>query len=125
MQIRITCPQDAARYLRQVLKPDVEEFWVMALNADLHLLGVECLFRGTVDACFFHPRDLFRFGCRYNASSLIMAHNHPSQNPLPSPEDKKITSSVMRAARILAIPVTDHIIITQNRVFSFAQQGLL
>ena len=107
------------------MRRDVEEFWALAFDSDRNLLAAECLFRGTVDACLFHPRDVFRFACRSNAASLLIAHNHPSQNPLPSEEDRFITNSLIKAAKILAIPVVDHVIVTDLEVFSFLESGLL
>lgn len=123
--MQILNPQSAAEYLRRVMKRDIEEFWVLAFDSDRNLTAAECLFRGTVDACFFHPRDVFRFACRFNASSLIIAHNHPSQNPLPSNEDREITERLLRASRILSIPVVDHLIITDAASFSFLEHGLM
>ena len=123
--MKITCPQQAATYLRRVMRRDVEEFWALAFDSDRNLLAADCLFRGTVDSCFFHPRDLFRFACRNNASSLLIAHNHPSQNPLPSDEDRTITNTINKASKILSIPLVDHLIITDQEIFSFLEHGLM
>jgi DNA repair protein RadC len=123
--MKISSPQQAGSYLRRVMRSDVEEFWALAFDSDLNLLASECLFRGTVDACLFHPRDVFRFACKTNASSLIVAHNHPSQNPLPSEEDRSITQRLVRAAKIFSIPVSDHLIITEKEIFSFLEYGLM
>jgi len=125
MGMKITCPQQAATYLRRVMRRDVEEFWALAFDSDRNLLAADCLFRGTVDSCFFHPRDLFRFACRNNASSLLIAHNHPSQNPLPSDEDRTITNTINKASKILSIPLVDHLIITDQEIFSFLEHGLM
>ncbi len=123
--MQILTPNQAAEYLRRVMRPDVEEFWVLTFDSDRHLTAAECLFRGTVDACFFHPRDVFRFACKSNASSLLIAHNHPSQNPLPSREDREITATLLRAARIFSIPIIDHLIITEAEAFSFLEHGMI
>jgi DNA repair protein RadC len=125
MGMKITCPQQAATYLRRVMRRDVEEFWALAFDSDRNLLAADCLFRGTVDSCFFHPRDLFRFACRNNASSLLIAHNHPSQNPLPSDEDRTITNTINKASKILSIPLVDHLIITDQEIFSFLEHGMM
>lgn len=123
--MKITSPEQASLYLRRVMRLDVEEFWALAFDSDRNLLAADCLFRGTVDACFFHPRDVFRFACQNNASSLLIAHNHPSQNPLPSDEDRTITNKILKGAKILSIPVVDHIIITERETFSFLENGLM
>jgi DNA repair protein RadC len=123
--MRISTPTQAADYLRRVIRSDVEEFWAMAFDSDRNLLAAECLFRGTADACLFHPRDVFRFACRRNAVSIIIAHNHPSQNSLPSEEDRRVTANLLRAATIVYIPIVDHLIITDREVFSFLEHGLI
>ena len=74
----ITSPHVAYEYFRQRIVADVEEFWALALNSEKELLMCSCLFRGTVDNCLVHPRDVFRFALFNNASSLIVAHNHPT-----------------------------------------------
>jgi DNA repair protein RadC len=123
--MKISSPEQATAYLRRVMRNDVEEFWALAFDSDRNLLASECLFRGTVDSCFFHPRDIFRFACKSNASSLIIAHNHPSENAQPSIEDYRITKTVIKASRILSIPVVDHLIVTKNATFSFLEKGLM
>lgn len=123
--MRLTTPIQAASHLRRVMKLDVEEFWALAFDSDRNLLACECLFRGTVDSCFFHARDVFRFACRWNASSLLIAHNHPSGNLIPSTEDREVTVQILAAAKIFGIPVLDHLIITDKSEFSFMERGLL
>ena len=123
--MRVVSPSQAAEYLRRVMKMEVEEFWVIGCDSDRNVLASECLFRGTVDSCFFHPRDVFRFACRINASSLIVAHNHPSGNSLPSDEDFTITRELILASKILKIPISDHLIVTSREFFSFLEKGFL
>lgn len=123
--MQISTPEQAIEYLRRVMRRDVEEFWTLAFDSNRVLVAAECLFRGTVDACYFHPRDVFRFACRTNAASLIVAHNHPSQMPAPSLEDRQITRTILKASRILSIPVVDHIIVTEKSSFSFREHGLM
>lgn len=96
-----------------------------ALNADKTVVASQCLFRGTVDSCLFHPRDVFRFGCRHNASSLIVAHSHPSGRREPSLEDDIATSQLLAGAEILSIPMIDHLIITGVNYYSFLERGRL
>lgn len=107
------------------MRQDVEEFWCIALNACNHPLATECLFKGTVDSCLFHPRDLFRLACLNNAVALIVAHNHPSGNHEPSASDNKVTRQMLRAAQIMQIPILDHLILTESSYFSYAEAGLI
>lgn len=103
---------------------EVEELWAIALRADNAVIISRCLFRGTVDSCQAHPRDIFRFACHSNASSIIIAHNHPSQNPRPSRQDILFTKQIIRASQILEIPVLDHIILTEKKYWSFADMNM-
>jgi DNA repair protein RadC len=112
----------AAVYLReQMAHAASEELWVIALNPKCVVINSAMVFRGTVDSCFIHPRDIFRYGILQNASSLIVAHNHPSDDPYPSESDKLMTKKLREGADLLQIPLVDHIIVTRNRYFSFAE----
>ena len=97
--MKIVSPQDGFRYLQDHFPDDIEEFWAVALNAQNEVIAARCLFRGTVDACFFHPRDVFRFACLNNASSVLVAHNHPSGSVEPSIEDLRLTKQLWQAAQ--------------------------
>lgn len=97
-----------------------EELWILALCPGKKILGVELLFRGTADSCQAHPRDIFRYLCLANASSFIVAHNHPSQDPEPSEHDWQFTQRVSVAASIFGISLIDHIVVTESRYRSLA-----
>lgn len=112
-------------FFRRRLRADVEEFWIATLNSDKAVTACACLFRGTVDHCLFHPRDVFRFACLHNASSMIVAHNHPSGNVEPSPEDTAITEQLLTLSLVLEVPLVDHLIISPRRYFSFLESGRL
>jgi DNA repair protein RadC len=109
--------------LKDLIASDVEELWALALGPTKTLLRSKMIFRGTVDACLVHPRDIFRFACLENASSLIVAHNHPSGDARPSEQDMIFTNQLIEAARILEIPVLDHLIVTRKGFSSFAREG--
>ena len=120
----LTSAYSAYQVLQQTeFRLDVEEFWALALGPTKSLLQSEMIFRGTVDSCLVHPRDIFRFACRANASSLIIAHNHPSGDRRPSEDDILITRKLIRASVLLEIPILDHIILTENGYSSFANEG--
>jgi DNA repair protein RadC len=93
---------------------DCEEFWAMALTTTQELIQAEMLFRGTVDCCLAHPRDIFRFAVRMNASRLLLLHNHPSGDPRPSPLDWAFTEKITRCSWMMEIPVLDHVIVTDR-----------
>lgn len=109
--------------LKDLMTAEVEEFWTLALSPTKGVLQSKMIFRGTVDACLVHPRDIFRFACLANASSILVAHNHPSGDLRPSDHDIVFTQQLVRAARILEIPLLDHLIVGRDRFSSFAREG--
>jgi len=111
--------------LKTHYNPYAEEVWVLALNAQLAIIDKEMIFRGTVDHCMIHPRDVFRFLITRNASSFIMAHNHPSQDVLPSDSDLIITRKFFKMASLFEIPLLDHVVFTHDKYFSMADHGFM
>ena len=122
---RLTHPLLAYAYLVDRIKDDIEEFWVIALDANKDIIDSQCLFRGTVDQCLFHPRDVFRFACLKNASAILVAHNHPSGNTQPSPHDIQITEQLVMVSRLMQIAIIDHLIIGADSYYSFMEAGQL
>jgi DNA repair protein RadC len=104
---------------------DVEELWCLALGPGLKLIAVQMIFRGTVDACTVHPRDIFRFACLQNASQLIIAHNHPSGDHEPSLQDLEFTQKLIEVGWAIEIPIVDHLIITDSTYSSMAESRIL
>jgi len=102
-----------------------ESFKVLFLDAKNQILEEKTLFEGTVDSSAVYPREIIKDALRYDASSLIFVHNHPSGDPEPSPCDKEITRDLVFAARVMQLKVLDHIIIGNNCYFSFADHGLI
>jgi len=102
-----------------------ERFKVMFLNAQNQIIEVEDLFEGTLTASAIYPREIVEKAVKHNAAALIFAHNHPSGNPEPSDDDKQITSNLVFVGNIMQIKVLDHIIIGDNKYFSFADAGLI
>jgi len=102
-----------------------EVFKVIYLNSQNQIIEVAALFEGTVDSSFISPREVMESAIKYNAACLVFAHNHPSGDPEPSKYDKDVTRDLVYAASIMRIRVLDHIIIGNNRYFSFAGEGLI
>jgi len=102
-----------------------EVFKVMFLNAQNQVIEVEDLFEGTLTASVVYPREIIEKAIKYNAAALIFAHNHPAGDPEPSDNDKQVTQDLVFAGNIMQIKVLDHIIIGDNRYFSFAGEGLI
>jgi len=102
-----------------------EVFKVIYLNSQNQIIETQDLFEGTINSSSISPREVMESAIKYNAASLIFAHNHPSGNPEPSQSDKELTRDLVYAASIMRIRVLDHIIIGNNRYFSFAGEGLI
>lgn len=103
----------------------VEEFHVLALDVRQRLLRDVLVTRGTLTSSLVHPREVFRPAIAEAAAAVIVAHNHPSGDPTPSPEDRSITRQLAEAGRLLGVPVYDHVIVGSDRYFSFAEAGWL
>jgi len=116
--------REAFHYLSRIMTADVEEFWATALRSDRSVIHSQCLFRGTVDSCLAHPRDIFRFAYLQNSALLLVAHNHPSQDPTPSAQDIRFTRQLVDASRIAGVPILDHLILTQKCYWSFAEKKI-
>lgn len=113
-------------YLYHVLRDlKKEKFKVLFLDAKNQIIEEKTFFEGTVDSSAVYPREIIKSALRWDASSLIFIHNHPSGDPQPSSTDKEITRELVFAATMMQIRVLDHIIIGNNCYFSFADQGLI
>ncbi len=102
-----------------------EVFKVIYLNSQNRIIGTADLFEGTINSSSISPREVIEGAIKYHAISLIFVHNHPSGNPEPSRSDKELTKDLVYAGSIMRIRVLDHIIIGNNRYFSFAGEGLI
>ncbi len=102
-----------------------EVFKVIYLNAQHQIIGTDDLFQGTVDGSFVPPREVMESALRKNAVALILAHNHPSGSTEPSTSDHQLTRDLVYAASMMQINVLDHLIIGDNKYYSFAREGLI
>jgi len=102
-----------------------EVFKVLLLNSQNQIIETVDLFEGTVNSSAISPREVIEGAIKHYAVSLICVHNHPSGNPEPSKSDKELTRDLVYAGSIMRIKVLDHIIIGDNRYFSFAGEGLI
>ncbi len=119
--MEIVTSENAARFFRSKMDAEVEEFWIVGLSSSKTIISAKCLFRGTVDSCLVHPRDIIRFSCLTNSSTVIISHNHPSGDPTPSLHDIRLTHKLQRIGRLVQIPVLDHIIVTRHSFTSFRE----
>jgi len=103
----------------------VEQFKVMLLNRANRVIGICNISTGGVSGTVADPKVIFVTALKGNANSIILAHNHPSGNLNPSQQDISLTKRLKEAGEFLQLPVLDHMIITSNGYYSFADQGLL
>lgn len=114
---KISTPEEAARLLRERARTCEEEiFWILLLDARSRLKRppVE-VSRGLINASLVHPREVFKEAIRTSCAAVILAHNHPSGDPSPSPEDLRVTRQLVEAGKIIEIDVLDHVILGRRR----------
>ena len=102
-----------------------ERFVALALSSKNHVIAVLPVSSGSLNASIVHPRELFQRAILSNSAALIVAHNHPSGDPSPSPEDIVLTRKLVEAGEILDIPVLDHVILGYSKYVSFKERGLI
>ena len=115
---------DAFRHFRSHFAWNQEEVHVVAMNSNQIPIATRLIFRGTVDFCLFHPRDIFRFLIVMNASGFMIAHNHPSGDSTPSYPDIILTKKLIAAAKLLQIDFIDHLILTPESFTSLKEFGV-
>ena len=100
-----------------------EHFLVMYLNQSNHALKVECISNVGTTHVIADPKIIFKNALNLNATCIILGHNHPSGNPRPSEDDRQLTKKLVAAGKLLDITVIDHIIIGNERYYSFRDHG--
>jgi len=102
-----------------------EHFSVIFLNAQNRMIKTEVIQEGIVNQAAVYPRKILENAIKYKASAIILVHNHPSGNIKPSDADIRLTRTLQDTARVLDILIHDHIIVGENRYFSFREEGLM
>lgn len=125
-KIRVTSPSIAANYvLSEMSVLEQEHFRVMTLNTKKEINFIREISKGTINMTIVHAREVFKAAISDNAHSIILLHNHPTGDPSPSKEDIGLTKNLIEASKIIGIDILDHIIIGDNKYFSFLEEGLL
>ncbi|MGE4296591.1 MAG: DNA repair protein RadC [Desulfovibrionaceae bacterium] len=96
-----------------------EEFWVALVDTGNRLIAFEPLSRGTVDRTAIYPREVLALALKHAARSIILVHNHPGGNPMPSAQDEEMTKRIGQAAKDLDVRLLEHIIVTEDDYYSF------
>ena len=103
----------------------VEEFRLIYLDSKLHVVGQEIMQRGTINSVAIHPREVIKATMNNHAASIIMVHNHPSGSVKPSKSDVTMTERIDEACDSIGIKLLDHLVISKNDYYSFAQHNIL
>lgn len=125
-ELQFCRPSSVAEYYMERLRHEKKErVLLLLLDYRSCLISEEVLSVGTANASLLSPREVFIAALKAEAGSIILLHNHPSGEPSPSRQDIQITESICKIGGMIDIPLTDHIIIGDNRYVSFKEAGLL
>jgi DNA repair protein RadC len=126
---KITTSKDAAQLFRQVWDPNkidfIEQFKVLLLNRSNKVLGIVDISTGGVTGTVVDCKIIFVAAIKANACNIVISHNHPSGNLKPSKPDEELTYKIKEAGKLLDVRLFDHIIVTSEGYFSFADEGLI
>lgn len=126
LRTMLDSPEKVVALARSRLRfKDIEEFWTILLDNKNRLVGFEKMSRGTVDQAPVFPREIMARALELRASGIILVHNHPGGDPDPSLQDRELTSKIRRISVDMGIRVLDHIIIAEEKYFSFQEHGYL
>lgn len=123
----IHSPGDAAGLIQYEMSLlEQEELWVLVLNTRNHLIEIDRLYRGSTNASQVRVGEVFKTAIRRNATSIIVAHCHPSGDPTPSPDDIAVTRAIASAGKTLDIELLDHLVIGRGQpgFVSLKERGL-
>jgi DNA repair protein RadC len=119
--IQVHGPEDIYQALSRYHRKRKENFLVITLNGAHQVISIRIVTIGLINRSLVHPREVFIEAIRDNAAAVTVAHNHPSGNFLPSPEDYEVTSRLKKAGDIIGIPVLDHIVFSHKGYYSFLE----
>ncbi|CUS02697.2 conserved protein of unknown function [Candidatus Promineifilum breve] len=121
----VSTPDDAFHLLKsEMMFLDQEHLRLILLDTRNRVLRTPTIYVGSLNTSVIRVGELFRAAIRENAAAFIIAHNHPSGDPSPSPEDINVTRQIVQAGKLLDVDVLDHIVIGRNRYVSLKQRGL-
>ena len=123
---RIGSSEDVYQHYYPLLRGLKKEVFItLLLDTKLRVLKKLTISTGSINQNIVHPREVFSPAIRESAAAIIVLHNHPSGDPSPSPEDRKLTDRLVQTGEIIGIELLDHLIIGDGKYLSFAERGLL
>jgi DNA repair protein RadC len=124
-RLAVRSPADVAQLLMaEMAHLSQEHFRAVYLDTRNHVLGVDTIYVGSLNASYVRTAEVYREAVKRNCAALIVAHNHPSGDPTPSPEDVAVTRELAAAGNLLDIELLDHLVIGQQRFVSLRERGL-
>ena len=122
----INCPDDVRRLLGPEMAPLAQEqLRVLLMNTKNNVVSQRVVYQGNVNSSMIRPAEVLRPAVIEAVPSIIVCHNHPSQDPTPSPEDAAITRDLAQAGKLLGIELLDHVVIGGERFVSLKERGLM
>jgi DNA repair protein RadC len=125
---RAVTSKEAVEILRKVCNitdSPMEKFYLLCLSSRGDVIGIHMMSQGNVNTSVIHPREIFQRAILNNATSIILAHNHPSGDPDPSADDIEVTKLLMKASEVMGIQILDHLVVGDESYVSMADRGLL
>lgn len=123
---RVQSGADVARVVRESARGSGREsFFVLLLDGRHRVLGFRLISTGSLQMAPVHPREVFVAAIREGAAAVVVAHNHPSGDPSPSPEDVAVTRRLAEVGKMLDIPLLDHVIVGRDTHYSMKKAGVL
>lgn len=124
---KITSPKQGMKIINQIFNMSnqpTEIFVLLTLDTKKYPIGCFLVSQGTIDCTIVSPRDVFQRALLVNAHSIIIAHNHPSGDPMPSMNDHDVTNTMRKVGNLLGVKVVDSLIIGDNgRYYSYEEEG--
>jgi len=127
-KVKVTCSKDAEKVIRQFYSDDIsvyESFFILLLNRANNTIGWVKIGQGGIVGTVVDIQIIAKYTIDSLAKGVILAHNHPSGNKRPSEQDKNLTKKIKEALKLFEINVLDHLILTDEDYFSFADEGLM
>ena len=123
---KVRASKDAYNLMKPVMDGlEVEECWCIFLNQSLNVTAKVRISKGGFSSTQVDVRVILKSALKYNATAMVLVHNHPSGNPKPSVEDDRLTQTISQAGKVMNIRLTDHVIYTDSDYYSYADEGRL
>lgn len=122
---QILTPLDVISEIKDITTKSQEHLVALYLNARHELLQKQTISVGTLNQVIIEPRDIFSYALLLPSLFIILVHNHPSQDPSPSPQDRSFTKRLVEAGKLLGIQIIDHIVVTKEKYTSFKEEKLM